>query len=225
VRPWLITGSPHGACCPAGLRHGSWRGLALGLLAIIVITGRPTPAARPAPLSQGEPAAPNPDRLRDYQDRLRVLDERSRQQAQVDAVPPAAPVLYENGGTARVDPLQQEKRRREYESLFASNVVMSRRTDGQKPLLTGDRTPSARAQGSAAEPPSPPSLDEVAAAVVRATSRSTPAQSAPAARGQAAVQDNQPQGNDSRSQVGPTAPISASGPTHRLLEGTIIDAG
>src|SRR6185436_20806417 len=137
-------------------------------------------------------------------------------QAQVDAVPPAAPVLYENGGTARVDPLQQEKRRREYESLFASNVVMSRRTDGQKPLLTGDRTPSARAQGSAAEPPSPPSLDEVAAAVVRATSRSTPAQSAPAARGQAAVQDNQPQGNDSRSQVGPTAPISASGPTHRL---------
>ena len=34
---------------------------------------------RPAPVNQA--AAPNPDRLRDYQDRLRVLDERSRQQA------------------------------------------------------------------------------------------------------------------------------------------------
>src|SRR6185369_7082663 len=63
---------------PRGAQAWLMAGLALGLLAIIVITGRPTPAARPAPLSQGEPAAPNPDRLRDYQDRLRVLDERSR---------------------------------------------------------------------------------------------------------------------------------------------------
>jgi type IV secretion system protein TrbI len=209
---------------PRGAQAWLMAGLALGLLAIVVITGRPTPAARPAPVSPGQSAAPNPDRLRDYQDRLRVLDERSRQQAQVDAVPPAAPVLYEIGGSERVDPLEQEKQRREYESLFASNVVLSRRTDGQRPLSTGERTPSARAQGNPAEPPSPPSLDDVAEAVVRATSRSTPAQTTPAAREQTAVQNNEPRSNDSPSQVGPTAPMSASGPTHRLLEGTIIDA-
>ena len=66
--------------------------LALGLLAIIVFTGRPTPPERSTPMMTGQPAAPNPDRLRDYQDRLRVLDERSRQLPEVDAVPPTAPV-------------------------------------------------------------------------------------------------------------------------------------
>ena len=49
---------------------------------------RPTDTAgrgrRPTPANQA--AAPNPDRLRDYQDRLRVLDERSRQQAQADPI-------------------------------------------------------------------------------------------------------------------------------------------
>jgi type IV secretion system protein VirB10 len=198
--------------------------LALGLLAIIMITGRPTPTARSAPVTAGQPTAPNPDRLRDYQDRLRVLDERSRQQAQVEAVPPSTPVLYEDGGTKPVDPLEEEKRRREYESLFASNVVLSRRTDGQQALSTGERTPSARAQGGPAEPPSPPSLDEVAEAVIRATSRSVPAQSAPAGREQEVVPGNQPRGTDTQPQAGPTGPISASGPTHRLLEGTVIDA-
>ena len=62
----------------------------------------PTGAGRAAGDSAtNQAAAPNPDRLRDYQDRLRVLDERSRQQAQVDAIPPAAPVFYEDTGTAR----------------------------------------------------------------------------------------------------------------------------
>src|SRR5262245_58341700 len=94
---------------PRGAQAWLMVGLALGLLAIIVITGRPTPAARSAAVTPGQTAAPNPDRLRDYQDRLRVLDERSRQQAQVDAIPPSAPVLYEDGGTERVDPLEEEK--------------------------------------------------------------------------------------------------------------------
>src|SRR5712691_10682040 len=59
-------------------------GLALGILAIIVFTGHPQPAPRVA-AATAAPAAPNPDRLRDYQDRLRVLDERSRQQAVSEA--------------------------------------------------------------------------------------------------------------------------------------------
>ena len=94
---------------PRGAQAWLMAALALGLLAIIMITGRPAPPARSAPATASQPTAPNPDRLRDYQDRLRVLDERSRQQAQVDAVPPSAPVLYEDGGATPVDPLEEEE--------------------------------------------------------------------------------------------------------------------
>jgi type IV secretion system protein VirB10 len=198
--------------------------LAFGLLAIIVVTGRPEPAVRPATAPSNQASAPNPDRLRDYQDRLRVLDERSRQQAQVDAIPPAAPVFYEDTGTAQTDPLEEEKRRREYESLFASNVVVSRRIDGQQPLSAGDRRSSARPSEGATAPPSPPSLDEVADAVIRASARSAPAVAAPAGREPSAAQEDQSRGDNRRARPGPTEPIQASGPTHRLLEGTFIDA-
>jgi len=216
--------TPPRGVLPRGAQTWLMAALAFGLLAIIVVTGRPEPAVRPATAPSNQTTAPNPDRLRDYQDRLRVLDERSRQQAQADAIAPAAPVFYEDTGTAQADPLEEEKRRREYESLFASNVVVSRRTDGQQPLSAGDRRSSARASEGATAPPSPPSLDEVADAVMRATARSAPAVAAPAGREPSAAQDNQSRGDNRRAGPGPTEPIPTSGPTHRLLEGTFIDA-
>src|SRR5207247_5004768 len=56
--------------------------VAVGILAIIVLTGKREPELRPAPMGT-VPAATglNPERLRDYQDRLRVLDDRARQAA------------------------------------------------------------------------------------------------------------------------------------------------
>ncbi|HMJ85907.1 MAG TPA: hypothetical protein VK504_22155 [Vicinamibacterales bacterium] len=57
-------------------------GLALGVLAIIVFAGHPAPAVRPVSPGVATTAlAPSPERLPDYQDRLRLLDERARQQA------------------------------------------------------------------------------------------------------------------------------------------------
>jgi hypothetical protein len=47
-------------------------GLALGILLIILITGQPEPTRTPAQL-QPAPVAPNPDRLRDFEDRLRAM--------------------------------------------------------------------------------------------------------------------------------------------------------
>ena len=179
--PSRSTHPPRGVL-PRGAQTWLMAALAFGLLAIIVVTGRPEPAVRPATAPSNQAAAPNPDRLRDYQDRLRVLDERSRQQAQVDAIPPAAPVFYEDTGTAQTDPLEEEKRRREYESLFASNIVVSRRIDGQQPLSAGDRRSSGRPSEGATAPPSPPSLDEVADAVMRASARSAPAVRLPQGR-------------------------------------------
>lgn len=216
--------TPPRGVLPRGAQTWLMAALAFGLLAIIVVTGRPAPAVRQGPTPTNQAAAPNPDRLRDYQDRLRVLDERSRQQAQASPVGPATPVFYEDTGTARVDPLEDERRRREYQSLFASNVVISRRVNGQQPLSAGDRTPSAGASERPTAPPSPPSLDEVAEAVVRATSRSAPGVAAPSGTEASATPAGQTRGDESRARSGPTAPIRASGPTHRLLEGTFIDA-
>src|SRR6266545_6758362 len=124
-------------------------GLALGVLAIIVFAGHPAPAARPgSPGVTTTALAPSPERLRDYQDRLRLLDERARQQAtnlndprvtatprSVSDDPPAAAT------PAAADPLQEDRRRRAYESLFAGNVVMTRRPDGQQ-LTTSPSVPA-----------------------------------------------------------------------------------
>lgn len=216
--------TPPRGVLPRGVQTWLMAALAFGLLAIIVVTGRPTPPERTATPPSSQAAAPNPDRLRDYQDRLRVLDQRSRQQAQADAIPPAAPVFYEDTGTAQADPLEEEKRRREYESLFASNVVVSRRAGGRQPLSTGDRRSSSRTSERPTASPSPPNLDEVADAVLRAAARSAPTVAAPSGMAPSAAQDDPARSDHARVRPGPTEPIRGSGPMHRLLEGTVIDA-
>ena len=56
-------------------------GLAIGILSIIVLTGHPSSTARPVAAPTTNTAlAPNPERLLDYQARLRVLDEREREE-------------------------------------------------------------------------------------------------------------------------------------------------
>ena len=216
--------TPPRGVLPRGAQTWLMVALALGILAIIVLTGRPEPPARPAAGPVNQALAPSPDRLRDYQDRLRVLDERGRQQALVDPADPRAPLLYEDAGTAAVDPLADERKRREYESLFASNVVVSRRPDGERPSMPTATASTARgARGLDAQSPAPPSLDEVAEAVMRATARSVPppavqpTATAPSPQGRGA-------GDDARPRPAFTDPIQAAGPLHRLLEGTFIDA-
>src|SRR5262245_35546757 len=206
--------------------------VALGILGIIVVTGRPEPAPRPTSTpSAQQSAAPSPDRLRDYQDRLRVLDERSRQQAIARATDTPAPLLYENASSrpTPVDPLEAEKKRREYESLFASNIVVSRRPDGQKPASADANVGSRVLPGSGTDGLQRPTPDEVADAVIRATTRQTPANTANPILGSPTPPttstepaSTRPSGT-SRSTPPSTGPISASGPLHRLLEGTFID--
>ena len=211
---------------PRGAQTWLMVALALGILAIIVLTGRPEPPARPAGGPVNQALAPSPDRLRDYQDRLRVLDERGRQQALVDPADPRAPLLYENAGTtAAVDPLGDEKKRREYESLFASNVVVSRRPDGERPSVPTVTASTARSgRGLDATPPAPPSLDDVAEAVMRATARSAPPTASQPTAAAPTPQGGGARDDAARSRPASTDPIQAAGPLHRLLEGTFIDA-
>jgi type IV secretory pathway VirB10-like protein len=206
--------------------------LALGMLVIIALTGQSRPTPRTTAPAAVESQTPNADRLRDYQDRLRALDARTTQARRESEAPAPAvhPVVDEPSGVRdNPDPIKDERRRREYESLFATNVIISRRPESQR-LVTGrppDRTGVAssaeRAPGD--ELPAPPSLDAVADAVVRASTRYAP------------PSDGQPHSDDVRlgagaqstpgapatTRSGTTSPISDAGPMYRLLEGTVID--
>lgn len=207
-------------------------GLAFGILAIIVLTGQTAPTERtvtagPTPL----PLAMSADRLRDYQDRLRVIDDRARQEpvAQPLLANPNQRAMYDGAAaeTATRDPLESERKRREYESLFASNVVMSRRPGAQQMMNSPvpSRTVSA---GSMNDMPAPPSLDDVAAAVMRASARYAPQTPAgPPANGDGLVDSSTkgltPGGRSTNATPVATGPITSTGPLHRILEGTVIE--
>lgn len=200
-------------------------GLAFLILGIIVFAGRPDPAQRPVAPVSAAGLAPSPERLRDYQDRLRVLDARAQQQA-LDAreLPPVSR-YQEPTGASGPDPLEAEKSRREYESLFASNVVLSRRPEGQR--LAADREQGFAGMRPAtrgaidADMPTAPSLDEVAEAVIRASSRQGQPTTMPTATTVSASSGATP---DRRMRPAFTGPINGAAPVHRILEGTVIDA-
>jgi type IV secretion system protein VirB10 len=212
---------------PRGVQTWLLAGLAAFMLLIMFAVGRPEAPARPAPAAS--PAmAPTADRVRDYQDRLRALEGQSLAQF---AGPQAAPVVdpraySEPSSPPPADPIATERRRREYESLFASNVVLSRRPESQRPdagraemsMQTGMPTGGG-----------PPTVDEIADAALRATTRAAglnraeapagaPTSFQPPAAVGAGASSEQPRAPER------TGPISAAGPLHRILEGTMVDA-
>jgi type IV secretion system protein TrbI len=212
---------------PRGFQTWLMAGLALGIVLIVLLTGHPEPPARPSAVP-ATPPPPNADRVRDYQDQLRTVEERMAREAQAAAAQPPPPrpeVQTERQVNAPEDAIATDRRRREYESLFASNVVVSRRPEAQRP----DTTPTAPRP---AQPPSDrpsPSIDDIADAVVRATMRT----GTPGTSGATQVQTPQSgtaenQTDSSRPERGKntpthTDPISPAGPLHRLLEGSVID--
>jgi type IV secretion system protein VirB10 len=198
--------------------------LALGMLGIIFLTGQTDGSSRPA--SPGaSPQAMDADRVRDFQQRLRVLDTQATADAQADSLgEPSSGRRSEEGagGPPQMDPVMAERQRREYESLFASNVVLSRRPDAQRPDAGGGTRSPSIGTAHSGEPET--SIDDVADAVVRATTRASrllmPGQDAP--QGVPAPAASTTSGNKP-SLPATTAPISAAGPLHRVLEGTVID--
>jgi type IV secretory pathway VirB10-like protein len=119
-----------------------------------------------------------------------------------------------------------DRKRREYESLFASNVVLSRRPEADRPDAgVGSGGPSIGDQRVSSDLPS---LQEVADAVVRATGRQNvgPTPSATSGSESQASADSR-QANAAKAEERTperTEAISAAGPLHPLLEGTVIDA-
>jgi len=213
---------------PRGFQTWLMAGLAFGIVLIILITGQSKPPGSPAQTAPA-PVVPNPDRLRDYQERLRAMEARQAQETQAGA-PPAAvePPFVEPAAPAPEDSIAADRKRREYESLFASNVVLSRRPEADRPD-TGNVAASSRSTAAQREISDPPSLEEIANAVVRATGRQNigPTQSAvaPNSPTQASAAGGQEGIAGTRQERTPerTEAISSSGPLHPLLEGTIID--
>jgi type IV secretion system protein VirB10 len=118
--------------------------------------------------------------------------------------------------------LEADRKRREFESLFASNVALSRRPDGERPDVGRGAVPA----GQASRSETIPSIDDIADAAVRATVRASsgktpdfreapiPSAVAPPSR-DTGGKSNAPERTEA---------ISPAGPLHRLLEGTLIDA-
>jgi type IV secretion system protein TrbI len=206
-------------------RFQTWlmAGLAFGILLIILITGQPEPNRNPTQ-SQPAPVAPNPDRLRDYQERLRAME--ARQALETQAAEPAVPVtprLEQPASPPPEDPLVADRKRREYESLFASNVVLSRRPEAERP----DAGQPSVLSGQMARDSLTPSLDEIANAVVRATGGGNTGSVRPVAPTGGVAAEPAPVRTAAveREERTPerTNPISPAGPLHPLLEGTVID--
>ena len=208
---------------PRGVQTWIMAGIAVGMLAIMLLVGRPDPPARNVP-SPAAAQAPSADRVRDYQERLRALEAQALREAQAAGAPaPVVPIYEEPQSAPAPDPLVAERKRREYESLFASNVVLSRRPEGQRP----DAGKAAATTGPpAVNEAKIPSIDEIADAAVRASARAAGVSPQVAARAPdipSAVAQT-PGALSAPRTPAQTDPISAAGPLHRILEGTFIDA-
>jgi type IV secretory pathway VirB10-like protein len=213
---------------PRGTQTWLMAALALGMLLVIFVAGRPEPAPPAAAAASAPP--PSPERVRDYQDRLRALDARAAQEAQAAVLapppPPPAAAYADTPPPPPQDPIVSERRRREYESLFASNVVLSRRPEDQRPD-SGRAVSSTSAASTAPAAPADASIDDIADAALRATLRAGAAVSGSTA----ALPSSSPPANAVPSS-GPanaaramrTEAISAAGPMHQILAGTVIDA-
>jgi type IV secretion system protein VirB10 len=200
-------------------------GLAVIILGIIALTGHPDPGPRQATAPTPSASTPSPSRLRDYQDRLRLLDERARMEAmQSSTAPPPAPQSQVVEAAPQADALAEERRRREYESRFAKAAVLARDPKRHVPTLAAPDGRSARpGPPDDAEPEHPsgaPSLDAVAEAVLRATTRQAPGTALPA------VKDAPPVATGSEG-VGdrPAALVASSAgrPLLRIPEGTLLE--
>jgi type IV secretion system protein TrbI len=219
--------SPRGVL-PRGVHTWLLAGLAGFMLLIMLVVGQPdAPSAPTSPTPAPSPASP--DRVREYQNRLRALETESVAQATDER---SAPAPYSPADTERqppppVDPIAADRRRRDYESLFASNVVSSRRPASERPDIGGH---DSQIQDGLSADMRAPSMDDLADAAIRATARVAGLeQSRPQAPGASNVGASVP--GSSREDAGSPQPrtsqrtesISATGPLHRILEGTIVD--
>src|SRR5689334_9357397 len=148
---------------PKGIQTWLMAGIAGVIVIIILFAGQPQAPQRTVQAATPSAAA-SPDRVRDYQQRLNAINAQlatptASVPAPFNASPEPAFVRSEEPErfSQRVDPTAAERQRRDYESLFASNVVVSRR----EPLQRSDSKSAAGSFADSFEAPAmkEPSLD------------------------------------------------------------------
>jgi type IV secretion system protein TrbI len=141
-------------------------GLALAILGIILVTGHTSPLPRTGPMSAPPtPLALSPDKIQAYQRQL--ADDQARLQRELAATAQASqpPRTLGSGRAsgslsrepAGADPVTDDQRRRDYQSLFADNVAFTRRSGDVKVLASADAMPRSASVTNAALAP-PPTL-------------------------------------------------------------------
>ena len=212
---------------PRGTQTWLMAGIAGVMVLIMFVAGRPRDSGARAPTAT-MPSAPSPERLREYQDRLRVMEARAAQEVQArnsSPVPPPEAVSPEPARSSNQESLGAERRRRDYESLFASNLVVSRRPEAERLDSSRQGLMSAPSALVTNNPRSAvPSIDDVADAVVRASTRAAGSAPIGGTTNTPTIETRAPATAAAplthRTQTGA---ISSTGPLHRLLEGTVID--
>jgi type IV secretory pathway VirB10-like protein len=213
---------------PRGMQMWLMMGLAAVLLAIITLTGHPDP--KDVRRSERPNTAPiDAERVAAFQQQLRERQQQLAREAE-RSVPSSSPAPRTPDVGEREpsrDPLDEARKRKEYESLFASSVAFTR--GGRQ---TDAASPKASSPTGIAESPTDTlatldaqareSLRRLNASVAQLESADGRSPSVPSA----AVRETTRAGAEQRAGTPPaaTAAIVPGTATHRILEGTIIDA-
>ena len=194
------------------------------MLLVIVITGRPNSPRRPADGTPSPPAASTlpPDRLRRYQEQLTEQEARLRRElAEAQAAATTAPQPVPNSSeTTQPDPIAEERRRREYASLFAESVAFTRRAAGTTPPAATAARPRSDAESVLTD-----AITHAAIAASGATPHPAAAHPEPelasAARAETSHASNASEHAGALSPMPPKPPADGR---KRLLEGSVIEA-
>ena len=155
---------------PKNIQSWVLTGIAVVMITIIALTGRNAPKEKPRVDERVVAAIPNAERIQEYQKRIEDQTRKlqleqaqlARTQAALDgtnpATQPAIQAPYRGTMPASYAPaetspgsIQNDKRKREYDSLFASNIALSYRKEAPAARIPQGLT----LQDVAQQPPSP----------------------------------------------------------------------
>jgi type IV secretory pathway VirB10-like protein len=208
-------------------------GLAFFMVAIMWLTGakKPQTAAKisSAPMSVEAPLEVNETKIAEMQNRIQDLQ---RQQLlaqtalaqQNRQLPPSERAITESQETDAVgttgqhpaeDPIEAERKRRAYASLFSSNVALSyRKTPASPPFPTGETTPAVPVTLPLRPELLPPLLKEMQPASIS---------SAPAHSESAETTKDRKEEPKNPAAASAASAHAAAGKTYVLFEGTILE--
>lgn len=195
-----------------------WKPLAVcgaGALFFIWAAIAPAPKPRePQPARVTTPRPSNAGTLAAYQEQLRDNERLEAQQIPALIPPETRPMQGRSGGTSAPDTLAAERAKREYDSLFSSNVV-----GGGSRLSGQDRAPAAARRR---DEPGPVDDDALLGKTVDAVLRRSGVMAPSMSLGQSPAPAPTAAPETTKGPVR-TPAIDPSGLVHPLLEGSLID--